>query len=158
MVSPSLGAVSYTHLDVYKRQVDEGRLARQDFAAGGGHVEPAGAINLRVAPPRALGPLHGVGVAGDVVGVHVGGDAPGMDDLVALLLQLAQRDERLVGGVERGAGLFVELAPRGGQRFLVGVVQSLGNRPHAVVLLGPERPAGVGQEYLDMIITRAIKQ
>lgn len=100
-------------------------------------------------------PFGGEGVAGDLAGVDIPFDSPGVDDLVALLLQFTEGDEVAVDGV---AGLFVEFAPRGGQRVFIGVVEALGDRPNAVVLLLPERPAGVGEEELQFVVAEAIEE
>jgi len=55
----------------------------------------------------------------------------------------------MIADVGRGAGLLRELAQRGRQRLLLGVVLALGDRPRAGVLLGPERAAGVHQQHLE---------
>src|SRR5262249_20580090 len=65
--------------------------------------------------------------------------------LAARLPECAERDERTFG---RAAGFFRELAPRGRERVLALVIKALRDRPGAVVLPGPERPAHMHQQHL----------
>ncbi len=81
--------------------------------------------------------------------------AQARDGLAARLADRAERPERR-GEVE--PGLLAELAPGGVERFLAGFGLALGDGPGAVVLLRPERAAGMNEEYLDRAVATAVRQ
>src|SRR5690606_8199225 len=70
--------------------------------------------------------------------------------LAALLPDRAERDTFAVG---RGqAGLLGELALGGGQRLLGVVVLALDDRPGALLLARPQRPAHVPEQHLEAAV------
>ena len=113
---------------------------------GGGGVEPGGAVDLGESGGFAAsrGPFDFEGVGVDRVGVDVGLDSPGVDDLASLLFDRLKLEE-IAGDLE--TGLFFELASGGGERVFV-VELALWDRPHAVVLLCVERPARMYEKDL----------
>src|SRR6266542_5639192 len=56
------------------------------------------------------------------------------------------------------ARLLLELPQRGRQRVLALVVLTLGNRPDALVLPGPERAAGMDEQDLDVLSAATVQQ
>src|SRR5262249_32970689 len=70
-----------------------------------------------------------------------------MDDLAALLTHRRQRDERSVGNE---AGFLGEFAPGGGGKVAVRPDQALGDRPGALVLARPIRPARMPEQHFEV--------
>src|SRR5882724_3654421 len=128
--------------------VQERRLTLQDLRPRGFEGEPRGPIDLRELLPaaRPRRPLHGVGRARHGGGIEVAPHGPRIDELSPRLAPGRKRE-----GLTRRprAGLFLELAPRGGERIFPLLDPSLGNGPRARVLLLPERPARMHEEHFE---------
>jgi len=98
--------------------------------------------------------LEGVGT--EVAAVDVAPGRPGVDDLAVQLGELGE-EGRGVGRVE--AGFLGELPHRRVERVGGGGVElALGDRPRGVVLLRPERPAGVNEKDLHHPVGDPVQQ
>jgi ABC-2 type transport system permease protein len=140
-------ACSSAAIELAHQFLDEGALARQDFAAGDGKREIGDAVDFRKvrAPAGAGRPLHFERVAGKAGDVEVCFTGEGMHRLAALLPQRSQRRERAGRGK---SGLLIELAPGAGKQ-VVGFDQAFGNRPGAFVAVAPIGTAGMREQKLD---------
>src|SRR5215470_18025123 len=91
-------------------------------------------------------PLHGKGVAVEVVGVEVAFDRPHVDELGARLAKGAQGQGL---PLKPRAGFLLELAFGGGQGILARLVAALGNGPGPRILFGPEGTTRVHEQNLE---------
>src|SRR3954469_10573252 len=139
----------WTLLRVRFQTVHERRLRRHELLARAREREPLGTIDLgeRLPPAGPRRPLHLERVRVRRRRVEVALDRPARHDLAVLLPHLAER-ARLRAVRERRAELLLDLAPGGGGRIVAVAVLALGDRPGAVVALGPERAARVDEEDL----------
>jgi len=102
-------------------------------------------------------PLHLELVAGDVLDVEVALDRPYADQLAAWLAELAKVDP--VSYRSCLAQLLFEFPVRSLFRILTRLILALRDRPGTVVLVGPERAAGMHDEHLERpTATEAIRQ
>ncbi len=134
--------------------VDELDLARDELRArlvGPTHAARSTSGNS-CSLPEPRGHSIGEGVAADRVGVEVGLAGEDDDVLAAPLGDLAELDELDARG--RRAELLLELAPRDRERVLAFLDLSLRDRPGAVVLARPERPAHVRDQELQRTVRR----
>src|SRR5262249_54958323 len=92
-------------------------------------------------------PLHREQVAAKRCEIAVAFDRPGPHRLSSRLLEAAEIEECSYGAE---AGLLFEFALSGGEWIFVALKDSLRDRPGAVVLLGPERPARMHQQELGL--------
>ena len=90
--------------------------------------------------------------------VEVALPAPGRDDLAGLLPDRAELDERVTHDRRRRAQLLLELAQRNLERLLAGLDLALGDRPGAIVLPRPERPARMDEQHLDPVAAAAVEE
>src|SRR6185312_15634306 len=127
------------------KPLEKCRLRWVELLARGVEVEPLGPVHLgeRLPGARARRPLHLERVARDGDRVEVALDGPGGHLLAALLLHAAQ-----IGQLTRrklGPGLLRELTAGARLGVLAVLVLALGDGPGGLVLVRPERAAGVHQ-------------
>ncbi len=125
--------------------IEEGFLAAEDFFACGRKVEPGAAVGLGNfdLAAGARGPLDEAGVRDEGGGFEVALDGP-CGDLLAGRLGDDAEGQKVAGvGGEGRAGLFLEFATGGRERFLVGEVLAFGDGPG--VFFSPEGAAGMDE-------------
>ena len=110
---------------------------------------PTRAINLRPRRhlARARRPLHLELVADDVLDIEITFDCPHANQFAAGLAELTEVDPGSRGRFL--AELLGEFPVRRLLRILARLVLALGDRPGTVVLLGPERAAGMHHEHFE---------
>ena len=131
-------------------------LIGENLDHGDRQREIGDAVDLRKSLPasRFRRPLDFERIAGERRKIEVGLERPGVDDLAAFLLDRRKREELARGGQIRLLG---EFSPRRGEQIGAGFGEALGDRPHPVVLLGPERPARMREQDFEPFLRRNAK-
>src|ERR1044071_5360074 len=124
-----------------QQRCQDRRLTLQNFLLCLGVLKPCNPIDLGelLRAARLRGPFHRELIAFEFAEVEVAFDGPGHDRLAAGLPEASKRDEF---AFRNAARLLLKFAAGGCKRLFSVFVETLGNGPGAVILLGPERAAG----------------
>src|SRR5947209_2791639 len=143
--------------DQFFQAVEQGTLALKDLYASNRQGEPAGAIDLRkgLQPSAVRRPLHFERVAPDGADIQVALGRESVNPLAAALAYLAQRPQR---SGRRNAELLCKFPLRDGKRIFTGIDFALRYRPCAVVLVAPERSAGMDKQHLQGLPATSVHQ
>lgn len=133
------------------------RLSRVDFRGRRFDRKPAGAIDLGKFGQAAAArrPFHLKSIALDRFSIEVRPDGKGVDDFSAGLFHAAEFEK---GPDDGEARFFSEFPLRRVAWIFVVVDLAFWNRPSAGVLFGPERTAGMHEEYLGLCLAHAIHE
>src|ERR1017187_2230205 len=135
--------------------VQERCLTFQDLTPCGFYSEPSCPIHLWkfLLPTGSRRPFHRKRVALQLGRIEVRANGPRKDQLAARLLEWLQSYE-FTGRLN--AGLFFELAFGCSQRVLLLHKLALRYRPGRIILLCPERAAGMNQQHFQTLVLFAV--
>src|SRR5262249_6854677 len=145
---PLSTAALVSELQAPRQRHQDWPLSLEDLVGRRVRREPRRPVDFRefalASGPRW--PLHGKGVAVEVVGVEVAFDRPHVDELGARLAKGAQGQGL---PLKPRAGFLLELAFGGGQGILARLVAALGNGPGPRILFGPEGTTRMHEQNLE---------
>jgi hypothetical protein len=143
---------------MFDKTIEQRPLTRQQLQPSLSHGKPCDPVDLGELPdlPGSPRPFQLEGVALAVADVQIAANGEGGDDLAAGLLDWGELEAGPGGDVE--ADLLTELTLGGGPWVLVIGVLALRDRPRAVVLACPKRPAGMADQHFGDTVGDPVQQ
>jgi len=141
---------------MFAEPIDRDMLACQHLLACGCDVEPLGAVHLREALhlSRVRRPLDFEAVADERGWIEFGFRREEMDLLPASLAKGTQAKQR---PIDRQPDLLLHFTQGSSFRCLAFVDRPLGDLPRSIILVAPERPAGVYEQKAEFGVLMPVK-